>query len=69
MLKELRQARGLTLQALEARTGIPWRTIQKYENGTCKIENMTLGRAARLAAALDAKLEDLLAKIEKEAST
>lgn len=60
MLKELREAKGLTLQALEAQTGIPWRSIQKYENGTCKIENMTLGKAAKLAAALDVKLEDLL---------
>lgn len=60
MIKEIRQSRGLTLQALEELTGIPWRNIQRYENGSCKIENMTLGMAARLAAALDVKLEDLL---------
>lgn len=60
MLKKLRIAKGLTQQALSERSGVPLRTIQKYENGECNIENITLKMALKLSKALDVSVEDLI---------
>lgn len=60
MLKELRIERGLTQQALSDLSGVPLRTIQKYENGECNIENITLKMALKLSKALEISVEDLI---------
>ena len=62
MIKELRKAKGLTQAALAERAGLPLRTVQKYEGGEYKAENMTLGNALKLAAALGCEPRDLIAK-------
>lgn len=65
-LKQLRQARGLTQKAVAIAVGVPLTTVQKYESGECKIENMTLAMALRMADALGVTPQDL---IELEHST
>lgn len=60
MLKELRKKRGLTFQALSDLSGIPLKTLQRYEAGTCKLENMTLINAVKLADALGVHPRELL---------
>lgn len=61
-IKTVRKARGLTQAALAAQSGLPLRTIQKYEGGEYKPENMTLGNALKLAAALGCEPGDLIKK-------
>lgn len=59
-LRERRTAAGLTQAQLAAAAGINIRQVQKIEAGEIRIENVTLGNAARLAAALGVKIEELL---------
>ena len=59
-LRELRLRAGLTQQQLAGKIGAPYRTIQKYESGELKIENMTLGKAAKIADALGVEIKALL---------
>lgn len=59
-LKELRLSAGLTQAGLARISGVNVRQIQRVENGESRIENVTLGNAARLAAALGVKIETLL---------
>lgn len=59
-LKTLRQAAGLTQAELGRISGVNSRQIQRIENGESKMENVTLGNAARLASALGVKIERLL---------
>ena len=59
-LKDLRIAAGLTQVELADAAGVPFQTIQKYERGALKIENMTLSKAAKIAAALGIHAEELL---------
>lgn len=59
-LRERRTAAGLTQAQLAAAADINIRQVQKIEAGEIRIENVTLGNAARLAAALGVKIEDLL---------
>lgn len=66
MIKELRKEKGLTQSALAQEANIPLRTIQKYESGEYKIENMTLGNAIKLASALDCEPADLIEKHNRE---
>lgn len=60
MIKDLRKAKGLTQQALATAAGVPLRAIQKYENGETQVENMTLGNAVKIAAALGVQPQDLI---------
>lgn len=60
-VKELRAAAGLTQAQLAEAAGINVRQIQKIECGEINVLNITLGNAAKLAAALGVKVEDLLA--------
>ena len=59
-LKDLRTAAGLTQVELADAAGVPFQTIQKYERGVLKLENMTLLKAAKIAAALGIHAEELL---------
>lgn len=59
-MKEIRKRLGMTQQYLAAGTGIPVRTIQKYESGQYSIKNMTVGKAVLIAKALNVSVEQLL---------
>lgn len=59
-LKDYRLASGLTRAQLAEKSGVNARQIQRVENGESKIGNITLANAAKLAAALGIKIEDLL---------
>lgn len=59
-LRTLRKAAGLTQAQLASASGVNARQIQRVENAESKIENVTLGNAVRLAAALGIPVEDLL---------
>ena len=58
--RELRQAAGLTQAGLAEKSGVNIRQIRKIEAGDIRIGNITLTNAARLAAALGVRIEDLL---------
>lgn len=59
-IRENRLAAGLTQTELADAVGIPYRTIQKYENGEADPANMTLSLALRLAEALNIEPADLI---------
>ena len=59
-LIQLRINSGLTQKQLAEAAGVNIRQIQKIEAGEIQLGNITLQNAARLAAALDVKIEDLL---------
>ncbi len=59
-LANLRRARGLTLHALSARSGVNYMKIHQIERGKINIENVTLRIALKLARALDCEPEDLI---------
>ena len=59
-LKEYRLSKKLSRKQLSELSGVNPRQIQRVEDGTSKIENITLINAARLARALEIKIEDLL---------
>ena len=65
-LSEYRKAKGMTQAGLAKASGVPLRAIQKYEGGECEPENMTLGRAVRLADALGIEPRDLRDERENE---
>lgn len=55
----LRSLAGFTQMELSRRSGVGVRQIQKVENGESKLENITLGTARKLAAALQVSTDDL----------
>lgn len=59
-LRELRQAAGLTQAALAEAARINVVQIQRMEAGKISMDNITLGNALRLAAALHVTPQDLL---------
>lgn len=59
-IKTARNAAGLTQQQLAALLNRPQSYIGKLENGTYKIENISLKNAVALASALGVKAEDLI---------
>lgn len=63
-LKELRQAAGLSLQAMAEKSGVHYVKISQIENGTIKAENMTLKNALKLSDALGCHPRDLLPSAE-----
>ena len=63
---DLRQARNLTLEALDGRTGVHYRHIQKIEAAAVNVTLLTL---ARLADGLGVRLADLLHEREIAAET
>lgn len=57
-LRELRRARGLTLQGLSGRTGLSIGTLSQVERG---LSNPSLDALRRLAAALEVAISDIFA--------
>jgi len=57
-IKELRLAAGLTQLALAEKTGIPYRTIQSWEEGARKPSD--LRKLHKVAVALGVRIEDLI---------
>lgn len=60
IVKELRAAAGLTQAQLAEAAGINVRQVQKIECGEIRTENLTLGNAVKLAAALGISAEQLI---------
>ena len=58
-LHELRERNGLTLQQLDALTGVDFTRLWTYENRDDEARNMYLGTAAKLAQALHCNVLDL----------
>ena len=61
-LRELRQAKGLTLKGLAALSGVNYMKIHQIETGKINPENIALKTAVKLATALECKPKDILAK-------
>lgn len=59
-IKDRRKELGITQQELANMSGVNIRQIQRFENETSKLENITLINAKRLADALGISMEDLL---------
>jgi transcriptional regulator with XRE-family HTH domain len=57
LLRERREALGLTQQALAGQIGIAYQQLQRYERGT---NSITAVRLHRLARALDLPIEHFL---------
>lgn len=64
-IREYRTARGLTQQQLADAAFLNRSQIQKIERGEIQVGNITLANAARLAAALDITIEQLIENQEK----
>ncbi len=64
-LRRIRAEKGLTMDALEERTGVSKRTISEIERGMRTPQTLTL---AKLANALGVKLDDLLEEEAPKAS-
>lgn len=62
----LRKKSGLSQKQLAELSGIAYSRISDYERGAIKIENMTLGTARRLAAALRCTIDELVGRDEAE---
>lgn len=60
MIKELRQARGMTQQELADKAGLHLTAIQKLEAGKATIENTRLQNAFAIADALGVPIEKLM---------
>lgn len=56
-LKEMRKAAGLSQQELAIKVNMPAPCLSRYENGK---RGMTLNTAAKIAAALNCKVDDLI---------
>ena len=56
LLKDWRKRRGLTLRALGERSGVPYPSIQRIENGQI---SPTVATLEKLAAALDVPVREL----------
>lgn len=61
-IKEIRSARGITQAELAERIGTTVATISRYESGQ---REPTLTIAAKLAAALDCSVDDLVERKEE----
>lgn len=59
-LQEKRKHKGLTQNQLAQLSGVPLRTLTKYESGEIEINKAKAEVVRRLANALDCKIEDLL---------
>lgn len=59
-IKKLRIEKKLTQKQLAEKSKLPIRTIQKYESEECKIENITLKNAIKLAEGLEIKIKELI---------
>lgn len=61
-LKELRQAKNLTLKGLAAISGVHYMKIHQIESGKINPENITLRTATKLANALGCDPREILKK-------
>ena len=59
-LKELREATGLSQSRFAAKTGINFRTLQHYEQGTKVFDHARIDTLLRVCLALGCNLEDVL---------
>lgn len=59
-LHDIRTGAGITQKELAERSGVPIKTIQKYETGEKKIEKAALETAIKLSDALQCEPLDLV---------
>lgn len=55
-----RKEKGLTQKQLAEMLGMPYQSLQRYENGVNSVKNMTLEKAVALAKVLEITPEELL---------
>lgn len=60
MLKDIREAKGLSQSKLVELSGVNLRTLQSYEQGQRDINGASLTSLVSLTKALDCKLTDIL---------
>lgn len=63
-LKSIREAKKFSQSSLASKTGVPLKTIQKYESGERDINKAQGITLYRLAKVLDCNIEDLLENLE-----
>lgn len=59
-LRVLRVQRGFSQAQLAEKSGVPMRTLQKYENNITPINGAKLSTICQLCSALDCKITDIL---------
>lgn len=60
MLKKIRLERGLHQKQLAEKSGVSYRMIRCYEDGSRKIEKAEFGTVLKLAVALDVPVSSIL---------
>ena len=64
-IRDVRTAKGLSLRDLSARSGLPYSTLSKLENGKM---TLTYDKLIRLAQALNVDLKDILSNPDQQAA-
>lgn len=59
-LQRIRKEKGLTQTELARISGVPLKSLLKYEQEEIKIERASAGAVYRLAVALECNMEDLI---------
>lgn len=59
-LQELRRAAGLSQSQLAEKSGVPVRTLQKYETGEVDLGKASAYTVMKLAAAVGCSVEEML---------
>lgn len=58
-IKQLRLTAGMSQKELAEAVGVAQSRVSAYESGTLDVNNMTVGLARKLAAALNCSIEQL----------
>ena len=59
-LRNVRRSRGLTVRQLSEKTGISFRSLEKYESGELNIDGPKLKTLCKITLVLGCKITDIL---------
>ena len=59
-LRNVRRSRGLTIRQLSDKTGISFRSLEKYESGELNIDGAKLKTLCKITLVLGCKITDIL---------
>ena len=59
-LRNVRRSRGLTVRQLSEKTGISFRSLEKYESGELNIDGAKLKTLCKITLVLGCKITDIL---------
>ena len=59
-LRNVRRSRGLTIRQLSDKTGISFRSLEKYESGELNIDGAKLKTLCKITLVLRCKITDIL---------